>query len=261
LLVVISIIAMLVALLLPALANARATGRSVICMGNVRSVAQALRQYAYDHEDRMPYNAGGSDTSDPRHEFTMPWFSRVGAVSGQKARSLATKAPGSPVQEDNRERIFRFGYLPFTYTKRTGADAFQCPEAINQVDMMLGGADPNVCHFSMNTRLISQQSHRDVLPYEVKWARLSDAEKVAVLVADGNLRWNGTDYHFLSGISYSSSALLHHSMPWPMQEIDKSQRATVPYKGHPVQAANVAFTDGHVETRTMLDAAEFELTY
>ncbi len=53
LLVVISIIALLIALLLPALKNARAATRTTLCLSNDRQVAVALLSFAADHGGRM----------------------------------------------------------------------------------------------------------------------------------------------------------------------------------------------------------------
>lgn len=54
LLVVISIISLLVALLLPALANAREAGRRITCLTNLKSMNQAANMYAGDWRDFVP---------------------------------------------------------------------------------------------------------------------------------------------------------------------------------------------------------------
>ncbi|MCC5829083.1 MAG: prepilin-type N-terminal cleavage/methylation domain-containing protein [Phycisphaeraceae bacterium] len=54
LLVVISIIALLIGILLPALGGARDVARTLKCMTQVRSIAQATVNYASDHEDWLP---------------------------------------------------------------------------------------------------------------------------------------------------------------------------------------------------------------
>lgn len=55
LLVVIAIIAILAALLLPALARAKATAKRIACVNNVRQISFALNLYANDHGDTMNY--------------------------------------------------------------------------------------------------------------------------------------------------------------------------------------------------------------
>lgn len=54
LLVVISIIALLIGILLPALGAARNTGRAAVCMSNLRQFGIAFQGYAGDFDDRLP---------------------------------------------------------------------------------------------------------------------------------------------------------------------------------------------------------------
>jgi len=55
LLVVIAIIAILAALLLPALASAREAGRKASCLSNLRQIGIAMHAYAFDNSGRIPY--------------------------------------------------------------------------------------------------------------------------------------------------------------------------------------------------------------
>ena len=58
LLVVIAIIAVLAALLLPALSKARARAEGIACLNNTRQLTLAWQLYADEHEGRLPYNLG-----------------------------------------------------------------------------------------------------------------------------------------------------------------------------------------------------------
>ncbi len=64
LLIVIAIIAILAALLLPALVRAREEGRGTISLNNLRQLSLAMHLYAGDHDDRLPYNMGVKETHE-----------------------------------------------------------------------------------------------------------------------------------------------------------------------------------------------------
>jgi len=58
LLVVISVIALLLALLMPALRGARNQARKVVCRSNLRQFGSVLLMYVEDNEGRLPYGSG-----------------------------------------------------------------------------------------------------------------------------------------------------------------------------------------------------------
>ena len=63
LLTVIAIIAVLAAILLPALARAKERGRAIVCLNNTRQLLVAWQIYAGDNDERLPYNLGMAGSS------------------------------------------------------------------------------------------------------------------------------------------------------------------------------------------------------
>ena len=51
LLVVIAVIAMLVAIIVPAMAKAREQGKRVVCLSNLRAIGESIYVYAHDNDD------------------------------------------------------------------------------------------------------------------------------------------------------------------------------------------------------------------
>jgi prepilin-type N-terminal cleavage/methylation domain-containing protein/prepilin-type processing-associated H-X9-DG protein len=118
LLVVIAIIAILAALLLPALTRAKVKAHQAACMSNLRQTGVALQMWINDNDDWLPPGPVGSVAGN-----TGTW----GLHHGQKARYLEENAPS--------EHKYQLIYYLATYlglpepsgTKTNVAKVFFCP--------------------------------------------------------------------------------------------------------------------------------------
>jgi prepilin-type N-terminal cleavage/methylation domain-containing protein/prepilin-type processing-associated H-X9-DG protein len=93
LLVVIAIIAILAAMLLPALASAKGKAQRIQCMNQMRQLGLGFPMFATDHNDMLP-PAGWNDGSTTRPHFQISWDSSINKYIGGNASDadLATGA-------------------------------------------------------------------------------------------------------------------------------------------------------------------------
>src|SRR5688500_6052314 len=86
LLVVIAIIAILAAVLLPALAKAKQQALTIKCLNNHRQLALAWNLYANDNSARIVFNEKPPPTESPGN--TVPWI--TGTVHGRSPGFMET---------------------------------------------------------------------------------------------------------------------------------------------------------------------------
>ena len=117
LLVVIAIIAILAAMLLPALSKAKAKAQGIYCMNNLKQLQLAIIMYADDNNDKLPYNQGAyvisqwvngnmSWGNDPQNITTLYLTHPLSQIAPYVAKNTAIfKCPADVVPAANGPRI------------------------------------------------------------------------------------------------------------------------------------------------------------
>jgi len=75
--IVVTIIAILAALMFPVFSHTREKARSVRCMANLRQLGQAIMMYAQDWDDGYPFGVDPADKFAPQIWYQFPRFQRL----------------------------------------------------------------------------------------------------------------------------------------------------------------------------------------
>lgn len=223
LLVVISIIAILVSLLLPAVQRAREAARSIQCRSNLRQIAIALHNYADVHKGYMPFHVGEGDMTD---------------------KSQSAMFALLPFCEDN----------PMMY---------RCPSDIGSVEDATPFWDTYGSSFKLEGRALSQHAlpERTVLEYDPKKDQWKNKKKKAKPLVVRRLSQHDAGVDIKKSIEGkpqedrpggTSQIQLARDLlePWKQGEVKWNLlRGVHTLHGyHAPTHMNVVFVDGHVAT-------------
>ena len=126
LLVVIAIIAILAAMLLPALSRAKVKAQGIYCVNNLKQLQLSATMYADDNQDRFPENPGQAVGPPAWVHGQMTWDTSLQANVQNTNTTLMTSGEIGPNVGQN-------------------AGAFKCP-----ADTVPGARGPRVRSYSMN---------------------------------------------------------------------------------------------------------------
>jgi prepilin-type N-terminal cleavage/methylation domain-containing protein/prepilin-type processing-associated H-X9-DG protein len=213
LLVVIAIIAILAAMLLPALSRAKAKGQSISCLNNLKQLQLGLAMYVHDNNDFLPPNITryrGSQQSQPGS-----W------VVGNAQSDIATSN-------------LQAGVL-FNYTKAVGV--YHCPSDRSEVTQnpgLLRTRSYSLSYYMNSDSVYQDGSH--VNPMNTPWikAKLSDFVKPPLSQMFTFIDEN--EQSIDDGVIIAPNLAEGHDQVWWDLPSDRHDRG-----------ANLAFADGRVE--------------
>ena len=226
LVVVISIIALLMAILVPSLQNSRQQAKAALCGSNIKQLTIGLLMYETENEtlphafDNTPMDSppGGYFGNHSYDRMGWWWFNYISNYSRKdKGKKTILWCPSRQIQE----RALRYNVLCGNY----GVNQSICKSTFGGhaefVGMPLSTAD--ISHASQT--LLAVDSGYSM----ITWWHVTDTPPVAL----GNATI--VDAAYIPGLKINAERDL-----WPGQEWDAK------YGRHPNKSVNVGFADGHV---------------
>lgn len=136
LLVVISIIALLIGILLPALGAARSTARSIACGSNLKQIGIGMMAYAADNKDYLPYAVYSDAAVSPDVDR---WFQLIvdyGAATGSKDEASGNVVcPSDPYVYESGNVLSSYGMNKLaSFSDGVGGGGFQTPTGPDGTD-------------------------------------------------------------------------------------------------------------------------------
>ncbi len=238
LLVVIAIIAILAALLLPALNQAKAKAHGIVCLNNLRQMTMAWTMYTHDQNDTVPMNIGGGAQAD--------WESWV--RGNMTLDNPPSNSPFLATDSTNRLYLERSPLVPHG----ASSGIWRCPSD-KSTRTFSGRKHPRVRSLSMNVGLGYHHPTRDLYrpPWVSDWTMKHLVKKVA------DIRNPGPANCFVllderEDSIHESKFVVHTDGLMP------ANPAAYKLISYPASyhngAGNLSFADGHADSHKWMDA-------
>jgi prepilin-type N-terminal cleavage/methylation domain-containing protein len=235
LLVVIAIIAILAALLLPALARGKLKAQGIMCMSNHRQLCVAWRMYTEDNRDQLLYASAHVNHLGTYQDCCWPWTWCTGKMDFNT---------GNASNWDPNKDIYQSPMWPYC---NKNLSIWRCPADRSKLDLGGGVVKPRIRSMAMNAYLGGfggkpiTTGNMGAYTLYLKFADLQrpGSDKIFVFIDEREdaINW-GNFLHDMTG--YSPNA------PGSWQWLDLPGA----YHGN---AGGLSYADGHSETHRWKD--------
>ena len=231
LLVVIGIIALLISILLPSLANAREQGNKIKCLSNLRQLGMALIMYTNNNKGYFPF--GSRYPANVMYEEDWFWYQKT---------PVPASAPGygRPIVDVNQSRIVPYlgGFTP---------ELFRCPS--DDFEGRVVTVPSGAYNYSYALNEYFEGRYIDVNRGKVKITQIRNStDKIILAEEDENSINDGLWAPGGGDITQSGVARdllgLRHDRKKALPDLNNQQISTHPNGD---RRGNVAFCDGHAE--------------
>jgi Tfp pilus assembly protein PilE len=219
LLVVIGIIAVLAALLMPVLTQAKETARRIICASNQRQLGIVCLMYTSDQDDHFPYGEKWDPGRDSNHAEDLAYMSEsmytylYSSYAGKEAQiwscpTLATAQP-HPIQSSSTfGKTYHLGFLymrakPDT-NRRYATRGYDYPSKVNQETTVPMFMDKIRYSFLYDSTVVA---HPGVFKDEGIDPLFFKPRGANVTAADGSVQW----HHMASLNNTAKDGILYRS--------------------------------------------------
>lgn len=240
LLVVISIIALLVSILLPALGAARQTAIQLECLSRVRTLGQAVHMYMTDNNQYFPHGLSNQTGAGADGDSYSAYWWTLNTYMGLPASWNTTKES-------------KAYHCPVLYPESVGQSGYG--------DWAMYGPNPNLIPYGGANDTQYNSSSYARFPGERRWVSEADMTtsptQTAMMSTLYRMRWWWEGVHARTNRPMQSTLIMPHFSSAAMDLV-----TSAPYAGDMYNSGgrgSIIYQDGHADARAATDWSNVEL--